>query len=94
MYEVLYEPLETFGGALMSNTTVVNGETRDALLTDLEEFVAYTIFVRASTSVGAGPYSAAIVEMTNESGEFSIGDGRDFKVGRPKGVVLPKTHEV
>jgi hypothetical protein len=68
MYEVLYEPLETFSGAIMSNTTVVNGETRDALLTGLEEFVHYSISVRAFTSVGEGPYSNDISLLTPPAG--------------------------
>jgi hypothetical protein len=68
MYEVLYEPLETFGGALMSNMTVVNGETRETLLTGLEEFVAYNISVQAFTSVGEGPYSDGIIVFTLPAG--------------------------
>ena len=42
MYEVLYEPLETFNGAIMSNTTTVDGMTLTAVLEGLKEFVDYT----------------------------------------------------
>jgi hypothetical protein len=69
MYEVLYEPLETFNGSITSNTTTVDGAERSVVLVDLEEDVNFTISVRAFTSVGEGPYSAGIMEMTNEDGE-------------------------
>ena len=68
MYEVLYEPLETFGGAIGPLTS--NSTAMSLLLTGLEEFVNYNISVRAYTSVGAGPYSEDITEMTSEDGEF------------------------
>jgi hypothetical protein len=68
MYEVLYEPLETFDGAIMSNMTVVNGGTREVVLTGLEEFVDYNISVRASTSVGEGPCSDGITVLTLPAG--------------------------
>ena len=69
MYEVLYEPLETFNGTIMSNTTTVDDMTLTAMLTDLEEFVDYNISVRAYTIVGDGPYSVGDIEITNEDGK-------------------------
>ncbi len=66
MYEVLYQPLETFDGAIMTRT--MNVTERSANLTDLEEFVNYTISVRAYTSVGAGNYSSEITVLTLEDG--------------------------
>ena len=69
MYEVLYEPLETFDGAIMSNTAAVDATAGAVLLMDLEEYVVYNISVRAYTGVGAGPYSVEIMERTNEDGE-------------------------
>jgi hypothetical protein len=54
----------------MSNMTVVNGETREVVLTGLEAFVDYNISVRAFISVEAGPYSIGIIEMTNEDSEL------------------------
>ena len=63
-YEVLYQPLETFDGAIM--TQMMNVTEMSANLIDLEEFVNYTISVRAYTSIGAGPYSDEVTIMTLE----------------------------
>ena len=68
MYEVLYEPLETFGGAIQTQTRNVSGTEMSVVLTNLEEFVNYSISVRAYTSVGEGPYSDEIREKTNTDG--------------------------
>ena len=70
MYEILYEPLETFGGAIHSLTKTVSGTETLTVLTDLEEFVNYRISVRAYTSVGAGPYSGTTTDMTAEYCEY------------------------
>ena len=72
MYEVMYTPLETFGGNVGSNITTVSGSELSVVLTGLEEYVNYTISVRASTSVGAGPYSVAMTVLTSEDGNFLI----------------------
>ena len=64
MYEVLYEPLETFGGAIGSLTKTVAGTETLTVLTNLEEFVNYAISVRAYTSAGPGPYSGTFNDMT------------------------------
>ena len=45
MYEVLYEPLETFGGAIQTQTRNVSGTEMSVVLMDLEEFVNYSISV-------------------------------------------------
>ena len=63
-YEVLYEPLETFNGQLQSQT--LNSTDLFAYLTGLEEFVNYSISVKAYTSVGSGPYSEHIYAKTLE----------------------------
>ena len=68
MYEVLYEPLETFGGAIQTQTRNVSGTEMSVVLMNLEEFVNYSISVRAYTSVGEGPYSDEIREKTNTDG--------------------------
>ena len=68
MYQVLYQPLETFGGAIGPLTVNVTELTAD--LTDLEEYVNYTISVRAYTSAGEGPYSDGVVELTFEDSKF------------------------
>ena len=65
-YEVMYEPLMTFGGLI--TTLTVNTTNLSITLMDLEEYVEYSISVRAYTSVGSGPYSVGIVNMTFEDG--------------------------
>lgn len=61
-YEVCYEPLETFNDAIMKET--VNTTDISYELSGLEEFVVYNISVRAYTIEGPGPYSDAVLEMT------------------------------
>ncbi len=68
MYDVLYQPLETFNN-FIENETVVIGSERTVTLNGLEEFVSYTIFVRAYTSIGPGPYSIGVTFTTLEEGK-------------------------
>ena len=68
MYEVMYTPLETFGGTLQSNSTIVLEPARSVNLTGLEEYVNYSISVRAYTSEGAGPSSDDVTVLTEEEG--------------------------
>ena len=70
MYEVLYEPLETFGGAIGPVFMRVSGTEFSAILSDLEEFVMYNISVRAYTIVGEGPFSDSMIVMTPEDGKL------------------------
>lgn len=63
-YELLYEPLEIYGGQLQSQT--INSTYLFAYLAELEEFSNYSISVRAYTSVGSGPYSERIYAKTLE----------------------------
>ena len=65
VYEIMYEPVLTFG---LLNTMTVNTTNLYVRLTDLEEYVEYNISVRAYTSVGPGPYSVGIVRRTFEDG--------------------------
>ena len=65
-YEVMYEPLMTFGGLI--TTLTVNTTNLSITLMDLEEYVEYNISVRAYTSVGPGPYSVGIVRRTFQDG--------------------------
>ena len=67
-YEVRYEPLETFGGEIQTQTSNISASMMSTTLSDLEEFVNYTISVRAYTSVGAGPYSESRTIMTPSDG--------------------------
>ena len=66
-YEVLYEPLDTFGGLI--GTEAVNTTDTFITLSDLQEFVGYNISVRAYTNAGSGPYSDIITDMTPEDGK-------------------------
>ena len=67
-YEVEYNQT-TFSGATMYNTTTVDSSTFMVDLTGLEEYVEYSIRVRAYTSVGAGPYSDVVMETTQQDGK-------------------------
>ena len=66
MYEVMYQPLETFNGIISTQTMNVSGTEMSVILIELQEFVNYTISVRAYTSVGAGPYSDEVTVTTLE----------------------------
>lgn len=66
-YELLLEPLETFGGFIIDEQ--YNTTNLSLVITDLQEFVNYSISVRAYTIVGPGNYSGAIIRMTLEDGE-------------------------
>ena len=70
MYEVMYQPLETFNGNISTQTMNVSGTEMLVFLIELQEFVNYTISVRAYTSVGAGPYSDEITVMTLEDSKW------------------------
>jgi hypothetical protein len=64
IYEVLYDPVETFDGMLVPQT--VNTTVLFAYLTELQQNVDYFISVRAYTSIGSGPYSEEISARTLE----------------------------
>ena len=68
-YEVQLEPLD-----FPANISVdlVNTTSLQERSTDLEEFVSYSIIVRAYTSVGPGPYSNPVTERTSEDGNVHI----------------------
>ncbi len=68
MYEVLYQPLETFDGAIMAETMIVLSPDISLTLMSLEEYVIYNISVRAYTSVRPGVYSEGTEERTFEDG--------------------------
>ena len=70
-YEVEYNQT-TFSEVSLYNTTTVNSTTLMVDLTGLEEYVVYSIQVRAYTSVGAGPYSHVVMETTQEDGLFYL----------------------
>ena len=63
MYQVQYDPLETFGGLISTKTFKIT-DTSMTVLTGLEEYVEYNISVRAYTSIGPGPYSDPRISRT------------------------------
>ena len=69
MYEIEYIPLQTFDGQIMTATINVS-DILSTRLTGLQEYVNYSISVRAYTSIGQGPYSSAITILTLEDGEL------------------------
>ena len=68
MYEVMYIPQKDFGGAIGPVTTIILAQS--TVLLNLQEFVNYSISVRAYTSIGEGPYSTPIFVLTLEDGEY------------------------
>ena len=75
MYEVLYKPQETFNGAIRDLTVNVSAPEMSVILMNLQEYVNYTISVRAYTSVGEGPYSEDVIVMTASDGKVSTRRG-------------------
>ncbi len=69
-YEVIYEPLMTFG--VLNTTTTTTTMNLSTVLYELEEYVEYNISVRAYTNDGAGPYSVEIVRRTFEDGRLTV----------------------
>ena len=68
MYQVLYQPLQTFEVDAEMETVNVSAAFLSVVLNNLQEYVEYNISVRAYTSVEAGLYSTGIVERTFEDG--------------------------
>lgn len=67
-YEVESNQTE-FNEVSTFSTHTVPGDTLHIMLVNLEEYVIYTIRVRAYTEVGSGPYSETREETTLEDGE-------------------------
>ena len=67
-YEVEFNQ-NTFSEISLGNLTTTNGPQLMVELEGLEEYVEYTVRVRAFTSVGPGPFSVAVVDRTLEDGE-------------------------
>ena len=63
-YEVEFS---TFTEIFTSNLTTTNGSQLMVELEGLEEFLEYSVRVRAYTSVGPGPFSVALANRTLES---------------------------
>jgi len=67
-YEVEFNQ-STFNEISTSNLTTTNGSQLMVELEGLEEYVEYSVRVRAYTSVGPGPFSVAMVIRTLEGGK-------------------------
>ena len=67
-YEVEFNQ-STFNEISTSNLTTTNGLQQMVELEGLEEYVEYSVRVRAYTSVGPGPFSVAVVNRSLEDGE-------------------------
>lgn len=67
MYEIYYEPQESFGEAMMS--MAMNTTEMSIVLSGLNEFVSYRISVRAYSNIGPGPFSMDTVQTTMEDGK-------------------------
>ena len=59
----------TFNEISTSNFTTTSGPQLMVELEGLEEYVEYSVRVRAYTSVGPGPFSVAVMNMTLEDGK-------------------------
>ena len=66
-YEVEFNQ-STFNEISASYLTTTNGSQLNVELEGLEEYVEYSVRVRAYTSVGLGPFSVAIMNTTMEDG--------------------------
>ncbi len=68
MYEVFYlSTLDLVNGSILTDS----GDTFSVNITGLEEFVDYSVSVRAYTSVGPGPFSDTVLEMTGGGGKYT-----------------------
>ena len=71
-YEITYTPLENFTGVIGLNSTNVSGSDLSVSLVGLQEYVNYSILVRAYTSEGPGPYSTPVIQLTLEDSKSWI----------------------
>lgn len=70
-YDLVYEPLETFNGAIgLTFANNLPASSTGLTLSGLEEYVSYNISVRASTLVGPGPFSVPLIVVTDEAGKY------------------------
>ena len=70
-YDLIYEPLETFSGAIeLTRVNNLPASSPGLTLHGLEEYVSYNISVSASTQVGSGPFSIPLTAVTDEAGKY------------------------
>ena len=71
-YDLIYEPLETFSGAIELTRVNLPASSPGLTLHGLEEYVSYNISVSASTQVGPGPFSVPLTAVTDEAGKCYV----------------------
>ena len=69
-YEITYTPLENFTGVIGINSTNVSGSDLSVYLFGLQEYVNYSIQVRAYTIEGPGPYNNPVLQITLEDSKL------------------------
>ena len=68
-YFIYVSAEEDFAFSMANNNVSIDDATvSEFLFTDLEEFVNYTFEISAFTSIGEGPTSPGVTNMTNEAG--------------------------
>ena len=93
MYEVQFEPLQTFNETIFTNSVnITNTSMMYTVLMDLEEYVEYNISVRAYTSEGPGPYSDPVSDRTLEDGKKCATQDEKLKVARISLLQSPDLH--
>ena len=65
-YEITYTPLKNFIGVIGTNSKNMPVSDLSVGLVGLQEYVNYSIQVRAYTSEGPGPYSNPVIQLTLE----------------------------
>ena len=81
MYEVQFEPLQTFNDKIFTNSVnITNTSMMYTVRMDLEEYVEYNISVRAYTSAGSGPYSDPLSKRTLEDGKKCVTQDEKFNL--------------
>ena len=68
--EITYIPLEKFTGVIGINSTNVSGSDLSVSLVALQEYVNYSVQVRAYTIEGPGPFSNPVLQLTLEDSKF------------------------
>ena len=69
-YEITYTPLENYTGDIGINSSNVSGSDLSVSLVGLQEYVNYSIQVRAYTIEGPGCYSNPMIQLTLEDSKF------------------------
>ena len=72
-YDILYTALDENGMPIPDMTFIIERFTDgfEIILDDLMEYTNYSIYIRASTEVGPGPFSdEMIVTLTDETCEY------------------------